>query len=61
MRTGCRAARNQLLKDVMRDYGYLEYMGMGIPRKIIQGMRLHNGTGPGLVEDQEQFILRLFA
>jgi hypothetical protein len=34
---------------------------MGIPRKIIQGMRLHNGTEPGLVEDQEQFILRLFA
>src|SRR2546428_6139236 len=23
MRTGCRVARNQLLKDVMRDYGYL--------------------------------------
>jgi ATP-dependent DNA helicase RecG len=61
MRTGCRAARNQLLKDVMRDYGYLEHMGMGIPRKIIHGMRVHNGTEPGLVEDQEQFILRLFA
>jgi ATP-dependent DNA helicase RecG len=61
MRTGCRAARNQLLKDVMRDYGYLEHMGMGIPRKIILGMRAHNGTEPELVEDQEQFILRLFA
>jgi len=61
MRTGCRAARNQLLKDVMRDYGYLEHMGMGIPRKIIQGMKIHNGTEPELVEDQEQFILRLFA
>src|ERR1035437_7825269 len=58
MRSGCRAARNQLLKDVMRDYGYLEHMGMGIPRKIIHGMRVHNGTEPGLVEDQEQFILR---
>jgi ATP-dependent DNA helicase RecG len=61
MRTGCRAARNQLLKDVMRDYGYLENSGMGIPRKIIRGMRMHNGTEPDLVEDQEQFILRLFA
>jgi len=61
MRTGCRAARNQLLKDVMRDYGYLEHMGMGIPRKIIRGMRVHNGTEPDLVEGQEQFILRLFA
>jgi ATP-dependent DNA helicase RecG len=61
MRTGCRSARNQLLKDVMRDYGYLEHMGMGIPRKIILGMRAHNGTEPGLVEDEEQFILRLSA
>ncbi len=60
MRTGCRAARNQLLKDVMRDYGYLEHMGMGIPRKIIRGMQTHNHTTPELVEDGEQFILRLF-
>jgi ATP-dependent DNA helicase RecG len=61
MRTGCRAARNQLLKDVMRDYGYLEHMGMGVPRKIIQGMRIHNDTEPGLIEDQEQFTVRLSA
>jgi ATP-dependent DNA helicase RecG len=27
MRAGTRSARNQLLKDVMRDYGYLEHMG----------------------------------
>ncbi len=61
MRTGCRAARNQLLKDVMRDYGYLEHMGMGVPRKIVQGMRAHNHTEPALTEDAEQFTLRLFA
>ena len=59
MKTGCRAARNQLIKDVMRDYGYLEHMGMGIPRKIIKGMLEHNGTQPDLLEDGEQFILRL--
>lgn len=61
MRTGCRAARNQLLKDVMRDYGYLEHLGMGVPRKIILGMKTHNGTEPALVEEQERFVLRLFA
>ena len=38
MRFGTRAARNQLLKDVMRDYRYLEHMGMGIPRKIVRGV-----------------------
>lgn len=61
MRVGCRSARNQLVKDVMRDYGYLEHMGMGIPRKIIKGMLDHNGTQPDIIEDQERFILRLWA
>lgn len=61
MRAGTRAARNQLLKDVMRDYGYLEHMGMGVPRKIVRGMREHNETEPDLVEEDERFIVRLFA
>jgi ATP-dependent DNA helicase RecG len=61
MRTGCRTARNQLLKDVMRDYGYLEHMGMGIPFKVIQGMMAHNGTEPGLIAEEEHFTLRLVA
>jgi ATP-dependent DNA helicase RecG len=61
MRTGCRAARNQLIKDVMRDYGYLEHMGMGVPRKMIRGMRNHNGTYPDLIEAEESFTVRLLA
>ena len=61
MRSGTRSARNQLLKDVMRDYRYLEHMGMGIPRKIVKGMREHNGTDPDLVELDERFIVRLLA
>jgi len=60
MLTGCRAARNQLLKDVMRDYGYLEHMGMGVPRKIVIEMRKHNGTSPDLIEDEELFMVRLW-
>ena len=59
MRAGTRAARNQMLKDVMRDYRYLEHMGMGIPRKIVRGMREHNGTDPDLIEKDERFIVRL--
>ncbi len=61
MRAGTRAARNQLLKDVMRDYGYLEHMGLGVPRKIVRGMLEHNQTDPDLVEQDERFIVRLFA
>lgn len=60
MRIGCRSARNQLIKDVMRDYRYLEHMGMGVPRKIIHGMRTHNGTEPELLAEDERFTLRLF-
>ena len=61
MRAGTRAARNQLLKDVMRDYGYLEHMGMGVPRKIVRSMNKHNQTDPDLVEENERFIVRLFS
>lgn len=60
MITGCRSARNQLLKDVMRDYGYLEHMGMGVPRKIVKVMQKHNGTLPDLIEDDELFMVRLW-
>lgn len=61
MQVGIRATRNQLLKDVMRDYGYLEHMGMGVPRKIVHGMLQHNNTEPALVEDGERFTVRLFS
>jgi len=60
MMIGCRAARNQLLKDVMRDYACLEHMGMGIPRKIVKCMMEHNKTVPDLIEDDERFMLRLW-
>lgn len=59
MLSGCRAARNQLIKDVMRDYGYLEHSGMGVPRKIVKCMNEHNGTEPQLIEDGERFTVRL--
>lgn len=60
MLIGCRAARNQILKDTMRDYGYLEHMGMGVPRKILKSMRENNGTDPDLIEEEESFLVRLW-
>ena len=59
MLTGCRASRNQLIKDVMRDYRYLEHSGMGVPRKIVKCMREHNETEPALIEEGERFTVRL--
>lgn len=62
MRAGTRSARNQLLKDVMQDYGIVDHLGLGLPGKIIAGMRAHNGTEVELIErDDERFLVRLYA
>ena len=59
MRAGCRAARNQLIKDAMADYRYREHLGMGIPRKVIRLMREHNHTEPEFVAGDEQLTVVL--
>ena len=56
---GQRASRNESLKDVLRDYGYVEWQGLGVRRRIVEGMRLHNGTSPDLVERDTRFMVRL--
>ena len=61
MREGVvRAARNELLKEILRDYGYIEHYGMGVRTRIIESMRRHNGTAPDLVEEDDRFIVRLW-
>jgi ATP-dependent DNA helicase RecG len=60
MRMGYRAARNELIKDILRDYRYVEARGMGVRRHIIEGMRRHNGTEPDLIEEESRFIVRLW-
>lgn len=57
---GYRAARNELIKEILRDYRHIEATGLGIPRKIIKGMREHNGTEPDLIEEEDRFIVRLW-
>ncbi|MDE2904904.1 MAG: hypothetical protein OXQ28_02350, partial [Acidobacteriota bacterium] len=60
MRTGCRASRNELTRDVLRDYRYIEASGLGVPRKIVAGMYAHNGTDPDLIEEDYSFTVRLW-
>lgn len=60
MKQGYRAARNELLKEILRDYGYVEHRGMGVRNRILQPMRQHNGTEPDLVEDEDRFTVRLW-
>ncbi len=59
MLAGTRAARNELLKDVMRDYGYLEHMGLGVPLKIVPGMQEFNGSEPEFVVEDESLTVVL--
>ena len=60
MSEGLRAARNELLKEILRDYGYVEHLGMGVRNHIIGSMRRHNGTKPDLIEEESRFIVRLW-
>lgn len=60
MREGCRATRNQMVMDTLRDYGYIENAGLGVPRKIVRGMLEHNGTEPDLIEEEDRFRVRLW-
>ncbi len=59
IKEGIRVTRNEMLKNILRDYHYIEHQGMGIRNKIIASMREHNGTEPGLIEEEDRFIVRL--
>jgi len=60
LKSGFRYARNQTLVNIMRDYGYVEYRGMGIRHKVIPGMKKHNGTEPDFIETDFSFTVRLW-
>ena len=55
-----RVARNELLKEILRDYGYIEHYGMGVRNRIVESMRRHNGAEPDLVEEDDRFFVRLW-
>jgi len=61
MREGVvRVARNELIKEILRDYRYIEHQGMGVRSRIVESMRRHNGTEAELVEEDDRFIVRLW-
>lgn len=59
MVNGYRATRNELIKEVLRDYGYVDARGLGVPRKIVRLMREFTGMDPDLIEEQDRFIVCL--
>ncbi len=55
-----RVARNGLLKEILRDYGYIEHFGMGVRNRIIESTRRHSGTEPDLQEEENRFLVRIW-
>ena len=55
-----RVARNGLLKEILRDYGYVEHFGMGVRNRIIRMTIQHNNTIPDLEEQDDRFLVRLW-
>lgn len=55
MMAGQRYTRNTIIMEIMRDYGYVDFRGMGIRTKVIPKMREFNGTEP-VFEATEDYI-----
>ena len=53
----CASSRNRQSPFTIR---IREATGLGVPRKIIEGMRAYNGTEPDLVEEESRFVIRLW-
>lgn len=60
MIAGQRYTRNTLIMEVMRDYGYVDFRGMGIRTKVIPMMRKHNDTDPKFEVTEDYVKVTLF-
>ncbi len=54
-----RVARNGMLKDILRDYGYVEHFGLGVRLRIIRLMMEHNELEPEFISDDDRFCVCL--
>lgn len=55
MLAGQRYTRNTIIMEIMRDYGYVDFRGMGLRTKVIPLMRSHNGCDP-IFEATEDYL-----
>ena len=59
MVAGMRSARNQLIVEVLRDYGYVDARGMGVRNKMIPLLREYNGTEPEFHATEDHLMVVL--
>ncbi|MBD2813237.1 putative DNA binding domain-containing protein [Xenorhabdus sp. Flor] len=59
MKAGQRSPRNTIVMEVLRDYGYVDYRGMGVRTKIVPLTKALSGKEPGfdLTDDYLKTIL----
>lgn len=55
MLAGQRYTRNAIIMEIMRDYGYVDFRGMGLRTKVVPLMRSHNGCDP-IFEATEDYL-----
>ncbi len=52
---GQRSARNSILVEVLRDYGYVDARGMGIRTKVVPLLKKFTGSGPEFEASDDYF------
>ena len=60
MVAGQRSARNPLIVEVLRDYGYVDARGMGVRNKIIPLLVERNGTVPDFIATEDHLRVTMY-
>lgn len=60
MKAGQRSPRNTIIMEVLRDYGYVDYRGMGVRTKIVPLTRALTGKEPEFVVTDDYLKTSLY-
>ena len=60
MKAGQRSPRNTLIMEVLRDYGYVDYRGMGVRTKIVPLTKALTGKEPEFVASDDDLKTTLY-
>ena len=60
MKAGQRSPRNTIIMEVLRDYGYVDYRGMGVRTKIVPLTKALTGKEPEFVVTDDYLKATLF-
>ncbi|MDQ7075328.1 MAG: putative DNA binding domain-containing protein [Gammaproteobacteria bacterium] len=60
MKAGQRSPRNSIIMEVLRDYGYVDYRGMGVRTKIVPLTRALTGKEPDFIASEDALTTVLY-